>query len=461
MKQQNSSVLKLDENRRLIGNYPKILDLRKFDFDIEIIGHSYEEFVQAKKDGRLLQANICVSRSETVEVVYFPYNMIGIDYAIIENLPNLTELIVCCEEPSPILAKPISEELKWLICVNLPKLKRISITGGIKWLQIENAPLLESIDVSKCKSLDHLAVEGVRSLKNINIKNCRKLRAIVGLNQQEQQSLGVVKQIDAIQKKSKCNGLIYKDMTFTDIDAVQNIINEGVKLAKRKDVFDGDDDFGGYCYGKENDQDFKPFSFRLLHPLAQVFTGGTGEIYAYEALAHDDDGIVSSTGNSSQENCLEYALSALDLHRKKISSTKKILALLKNLLDEDIAKTSLEEKQETKKAARQAKVNPPLTVKKCALPEYRTGIISKRQPPQTLMKVSPVLGAIIGDEPRDHSQACASVFFYISKFDLVDPSNKLLFNADEKLFNLFEGKLQVGSWELIKLISKNLSDLPK
>ena len=74
--------------------------------------------------------------------------------------------------------------------------------------------------------------------------------------------------------------------------------------------FDGGD--AGFCYGRENDPDFRSFSFNLLQPLEHVYTGGTGETYAYDFLCHDYSrhgyGVSSSKGYSNQEDCLDSAL---------------------------------------------------------------------------------------------------------------------------------------------------------
>ncbi len=155
MKKSTTENLMLDKCRNLIGDYPRILDLRELEFDIEILSHLDQEFESAEKEGRLVQANVRVSENRNVEVIYFPYDCVGIDYAVIENLPNLTELIVCSKDSSRQRLVRLSEELKWLICRNLPKLKKITIGGGIKWLQIEKAVALETIDVGECKALSY------------------------------------------------------------------------------------------------------------------------------------------------------------------------------------------------------------------------------------------------------------------------------------------------------------------
>jgi hypothetical protein len=104
-------------------------------------------------------------------------------------------------------------------------------------------------------------------------------------------------------------------MTFTDIDLVGDLINEGVKALSRAGLLQGDEGsmLGRYDLVACNPQ-FKPYSYRILRPLEPVYTGGTGETYAYVFIQRyvdandlkisDDEG----AGNDSPESCLSYML---------------------------------------------------------------------------------------------------------------------------------------------------------
>lgn len=303
--------LSLNSKQVLVGDYPKILDLRKYTFEPKIFLHLSDEFNKAAKEGRPPQPNICIANNNCVETVYFPCDEIGYDYAVFSNLPNLKELYICRKDEHSIW----SGELKWLICKNLPNLRKIAIEGDVRWLELEDIPSLEIVDVSKCNSLDYFSIKNAHALKRVNVKSCKKLREISDLSEEFKNKLGITKQIQKTQEKSKRDGKIYKNMTFTDIDYLLENINLGAKLATRRGLFPMDEfdrTNTGFCYGRESDPDFRSFSFDLLQPLAHVYTGGTGVIYVYDFLCHDYSrhgyGICSSEGYSSQENCLDSAL---------------------------------------------------------------------------------------------------------------------------------------------------------
>lgn len=292
--------LSLNEKQVLVGDYPKILDLRKYTFENKTFLHLSEEFELAEAEGRPPQPNISVSGSDSVEVIHFPGY--GYDYAVVEHLPNLKELHV--HEGEWGGGGPT-----WLICQNLPRLEKIVIDGtDVRWLQLENVAVLNSIDVSGCEKLDYFSIKSAPKLKVINVDGCIKLRKVLDLNPAAQRRLGIARQIKAVQKSSRRDQKIYDNMTITDIDMVLANINYGAKLATRKGLFPENE----FCYGREDDPKFKSFSFELLRPLEYVYTGGTGETYAYDFLCHDysrsGHGISSSEGNSNQEDCLDRAL---------------------------------------------------------------------------------------------------------------------------------------------------------
>ena len=59
------------------------------------------------------------------------------------------------------------------------------------------------------------------------------------------------------------------------------------------------------------DPNFLPLGYRLLAPLEDIYTGGTGETYAFAATLRDgggDDSGVDEVGNLSVEKCIEYLL---------------------------------------------------------------------------------------------------------------------------------------------------------
>ena len=286
----------MSTDRRLIGPYPRVLDLRNYS-------------CPGPDDYQVEQPDVIISNDEGLEALFFPCNEVWYNFAVIENLPNLVEINILGKEFS------FGKTLQWLICKNLPKLKKIKVDSDLVWLELVNVNSLQHIDVSKSPKLDYFLVEGAQNIKNISMNKCVKLRDIIGLSLDEKDRLGVASAITEMQGKSRQDGEIYKNMTYTDVEYVMNSINEGIKASARKGFYPfGDDPLRGPCSGREYDPLFRKHGFRLLRPLESVYTGGTGETYAYEPLVHcfwwDDIrmDILQSTGNSSQEDCLDYML---------------------------------------------------------------------------------------------------------------------------------------------------------
>ena len=332
---KEDETLKLNTTNVLIGEYPKLLDLRKYNYALpNTVINDKDEFKLAENESRPPQASIYISGKSSVEVIYFPSDNIGEEYAVIENLPNLKELHICRTENGLLR----HDELKWLICKNLPNLKTITAEGGIFWLQLEDLPSLESIDVSKCINLDYFSIQNAPALKKVKISNCKKLRKIVHLPYEIQSELGITKQIQKVQKNSKLNGKLYKNMTFTDIDNVLAIINNGAKVATRKGLFPVNvypKGNKGFCDGRENDPEFVSFGFDLLRPLESVIRGHGIDTYAYVAINLENG---CSNGQLDQEDCLEDALGWVD-HAELIvpevsnPSEQQILDYLNQLLN--------------------------------------------------------------------------------------------------------------------------------
>lgn len=302
--------IKLGKNEVLKGPYPKNMDVRDMKIYTEIFLHMPDVFKNAAVEGRPPQPNIYIANDKVLEVLHFPSDAIGISYAVIENLPNLREIHVGPAEGDKSTGWDC---LDWLILQNLPSLQSITVRGRLRWLDIHSAGNLKTVDVANAKSLDHFSISGAPALDSVMIKGCVKLRVIDGITDAENAKLSINQQIKKNQSSSKLDGVLYPNMTYTDIDNVLQIINQGVKQATRAGNLDGD-----FCYGQEDNAEFNSFSFSLLRPLEHVYTGGTGETYAYESIGHDYSkkfgiGIVSSTGCSTQEGCLEYSLNSADL----------------------------------------------------------------------------------------------------------------------------------------------------
>lgn len=293
----------LNERNVLVGDYPKVLDFQN-------LGLTYH-------------GEIRISGSELVQSIRLPaFTFIDV---VIENLPNLTE--IHADEDGPT----------WLVCRNLPKLKTIIVNGSLRWLSVDGAPLLQTIDVGKCEHLGYLYVRNTPSLSHVNVEQCRLLPRIEDLGLELQCQLGVTQQIEALQSRSRRDSTRYERMTFTDIDLVLANISCGEVLLKRRFL---------ESIGERNNADKSPceYSYRLLDPGEDVYTGGTGEDYCYAfdvatqgtAQAKDLVLIDYEVGIQKPEDAIEEALSwvlgSMVLAGDEIPSNDQILGFINLLL---------------------------------------------------------------------------------------------------------------------------------
>ena len=315
--------LSLNDRQVLVGDYPKILDLREYTFVIETFMNSWKEFELAEKEGRPPQPEISISGSECVEVIHFPGDFC--DYAVLENLPNLKRLHLHtgrygCGGPT------------WLICQNLPSLETIDMDGiEVRWLQLENLTALKSIHLNGCEKLDHFTIKNAPKLRDIELDGCRKLKEILDLSPARKRKLGVTEKIATVQAASKRDLTLYDNMTITDIDMVLANINLGFKLATQMGL------------GREVEPNVSvsnvqchQFEFFLLRPFEYVYTGNTGESYCYAFFEFDEDRFGSTLGIHEPEDCLSEALACaaayLTLPSNLAASDDQILAYLNQLV---------------------------------------------------------------------------------------------------------------------------------
>ncbi len=130
---------------------------------------------------------------------------------------------------------------------------------------------------------------------------------------------------------------------------------------------------------------------------------------------------------------------------KKVAAKKpaaKKTAAKKVVAKKAVAKKAPAKKVAAKKVAKKAKVK------------------TARKPNAAFMKpmtISPVLAAVIGNDPMPRTEVTSKVWAYIKKNKLQDSVNKRNINADDKLKAVFGGKKTVSMFEMSKLISGHLS----
>jgi chromatin remodeling complex protein RSC6 len=111
-----------------------------------------------------------------------------------------------------------------------------------------------------------------------------------------------------------------------------------------------------------------------------------------------------------------------------------------------------------KAAAKPAAKKAAAPVKAAAKPAAKKAPAA-RKPNAAFMKAmtpSAALAAVVGAAALPRTEVTKKVWDYIKKFDLQDPANRRMINADDKLKAVFGGKAQVSMFEMTKLISDHL-----
>lgn len=238
-KSQGRSSLALNRKNELIGDIQSTLDLRE---------------VTLKHKGV-----IRITDNDLVECIHLPDGEFS--SVVIADLPNLKEIYACGMAPT------------WMDCRYLPNLRTLVIDGGARWLHVEQAGNLSDIDVGKCEQLGYLSIQQAPMLSRVNIEQCRLLPSIHGVSTEDQDRLGLTRQLGVLQAMSKRDSTAYPRMTCADIDLLLGNIRRGEVLLKK--LFPNEDE--------EIDALSAPpsYSYRLLQPEESVYTGGTGESYCY------------------------------------------------------------------------------------------------------------------------------------------------------------------------------------
>ena len=319
----------------VIGDYPRHMDLRHLDKSDKAKKRALNELILKSRHPVSMNRSpledgpdLYFFNNDVIESIKLNIDRLYVNYIVIENLSNLKTIEIVGD-----LADD-SSSLPWVAFKNLPALESISISGHVRWVEFDEVPHLQSIKLNNCVKLAHLEIRNAPNLEQLDVANCRLLREVGGLDAAQLERLQVHAQIHAIQAKSKLDLKLKKSMTFTEIDAVLNTINEGYKIAVQKGLLHGSEVV--LCDGREDDPGFRPFSYRTLRPLEPVYTGGTGETYFYEQRCHDyvngQYGVSASRGCSEPEDCLEESLrTVIDLSSAD-SSPAKMLKFFVDLL---------------------------------------------------------------------------------------------------------------------------------
>lgn len=296
------SPLALNRKNELIGDIPSVLDFRE---------------ITLKHKGE-----IRISESDSVECIHLPDGVFS--NVVIADLPNLKEIIAHGMGPT------------WMGCQNLPNLRTLAIDGGTRWLNVDRAASLTEIDLGKSEQLGYLSIQHAPMLSRVNIEQCRLLHSLQGMSPEDQDRLGLNRQLGAVQATSKRDGTAYPKMTYTDIELVLGNIRRGEVLLKK--LFPCDDEESDLPGASPS------YGYRLLQPGENVYTGGTGEAYCYafEVTTQETKGkklvanVLEERGIHEPEAAIGEALrrvaSGLGLARGIAPSEDQLLTYLNLLL---------------------------------------------------------------------------------------------------------------------------------
>jgi hypothetical protein len=307
-----ANTLSMTVNGALETPYPTVIDFRA--------GHNFKKL-------NFDESALHLTNDANLEFLRLPNNLIGLNHLNLENLASLTGIELVNENQSYPVRDKLLEilgsgfYLRWITCKNLPNLKTIKLTGSVVSLEIDGANALEEIDVSKCFGLERLSVQGVPQLRNVNVRGCVKLQGVSGLPEDSSVLSEVGRQITDMQNRSLLNGYIYKNMTYSDVNNVIEIINEGLKALSRsrKDPFPSYLEKRGSLFGRLGEgayqKDFYEFSFRLMPPNMMIYSAGDRVIYeCREGMIHSDNvfgGDPYMLGANSHEECLRRILAVV------------------------------------------------------------------------------------------------------------------------------------------------------
>lgn len=301
----------ISRSGQIIGNFQEDMDIHNLDksndlFDVNLnnVANMHTRRAQSKMQSTP-EPDRYLANNHVVEFISLYFDDLSINSLVLENLSKLRFLYIYGDVKSHRM------NFNWLICKNLPALEKIYIRVGVKGVELYGLTHLRSIELNGCELLAQLDIHNSPNLQTFAISNCLLLREVGGLDVAQIDCLKVVEKIREVQAQSNINFKLKFTMTFTEIDAVLETINKGYKLAVRNNLFQKSDEGDGYfCYGRETDPNFHPFSFRKMS-LSETCSNICGTIY-YELRCHNyingQYGVWRSIGCTNPEDCLEEAL---------------------------------------------------------------------------------------------------------------------------------------------------------
>jgi len=257
--------MKIDEKYNLIGDYPSYLDLANCSLDFEILmADPY--------------ANLLISDNESLEHIRIGNSFYWNHSVTILNCKKLKTI--------EIYDDGLECAAKWIECNNLPVLEKLIMRGDVLSLEIGKCENLSEINLDSCKKIAHVNCTSYNNLKKFSINGCIKLAHINGIPQEFLNIFHMDEQIKNNLADERELSAPLTDLTFKQVNDLLTALNKTLSCISP-------------TYG---DSEFSNYSINLLERGEWTYTGGTGEVYAYELYNG------AGYGEHSPEDCLNHLM---------------------------------------------------------------------------------------------------------------------------------------------------------
>lgn len=461
--------LTITADRVLVGDYPKELRIsgrlsaayeRRFGYYVH---HSFseEDYERARVKGRILPSDLHIEGSRSVETLYLPDYELDFRYVVIENLPNLRELhiestLVSGRRSDRVDCQYWRASLNWLVCSNLPKLERIVIGGALGWLEVSGCHALTRLDLGHSPEIEHLEIVDCKSLDEVVVTNCRKLRSVLGFSTSEQVHLGVTRQIKKLQAGSKNDDSIYKRMTFTDLDRALHVINSAVRYISLNSLYEEREE--KYCGGLEADPKFRKFSIRQCRFYETADDYGDEENYLLNVHTYFGDTktwVSSTSSHRTPEDCLADAISWVSqvITFPKNLSVKGEFRRLRRYAEALWAK---ENRSASRRKPDPYFVAPDRTQKSELAMSVAKKHSPRRAPTDAKYTPSPELSEVVGDGPMTIEEARERFLKYVDRHRQRDGADRHVIHPDMTLLPIFGRMFPIRESMLNTLLRSHL-----
>lgn len=135
----------------------------------------------------------------------------------------------------------------------------------------------------------------------------------------------------------------------------------------------------------------------------------------------------------------------------KKSSTRKSSAKKSGAKKSSVRRTTIRKSASGKRAGARRTTSTKIAARKraSATRSAGKGLMKPMQPDAKL-------AVIVGSRKMPRTEITKKVWAYIKRYDLQDPRNRRMINADAKLQQVLGGKKRVSMFEMAKLVSQHI-----